>query len=771
MSEISIDLSKQRYQVFDLEKGEELILTNKNFIFGKNGTGKSTLTSLIHNQYQTEYDIRIFTGLESILIDSKLNAVVLGKENAEIKRKLTEIESKIEKLNDEVEPLKSEYKSLIWKPEYEEDGIIKNELFEKNIIAKENYKQKDNEIDGFYQDMARKLKEMNNPQITIPSYNKNHFIKDIPKIKELNDFEIEQNSDILREQTKPEISPFKIQKSNFQKLLDETNQLLQYQIEETVSLEEVGSDSNKKSFANHGREIHKPGEKCAFCGSIYTEERSIQLANYFSASIIKEYQENLKLFVSKLNKEVATYENIIPLIENKFYNSFQNKVQDSNKLLKSKQKEIVDYLNLLIKEVHEKQLDNFMIKEILQINVPDDFSEVSLLIENLIKENNEYCEKLEEEQLKSRESLRLHYVHQCLQLKADYLSGWQGFELESFKFTELEKSATDSGNELEKRKAAILGNVTNPEVGTIKYLALQIEELEKEKSNLLKETQNTSILAENINDKLKYSGKFNLQLELQKDSNEIEHYLIKDSESGVRPIDQISTGEKNIIAFLYFMENLSVIGHTNKKIIIFDDPMNSNDDTMQYLIITEMQKLYQSKYNEKFNSNRDYFICLTHNAHFYLNIQPHGYFKEKKIDPNDSTKMIEVSKYTKNNFYRIINENFYKVTSEKEDLNTHYEYLWIELASLYESNLINSMLNTMRRIIETYTKFNNVNSQLFYKDKEEQQKIFNVNSHSIDDLSAELIGKTKKQLLELFKQLFYDNSAKNHFDSHCKILA
>lgn len=771
MSEISIDLSKQRCQVFDLEKGNELVLKNKNFIFGKNGTGKSTLTSLIHNQYQTEYDIRIFTGLESILIDSKLNAVVLGKENAEIKRKLTEIESKIEELNDEVEPLKSEYKSLVWKSEYEEDGIIKNELFEKNIIAKKNHQQKVNEINGFYQYMARKLKEMNNPQITVPSYNRNHFIKDIPKNKELNEFDIKQNSDILREQTKPEVSPFKVHESNFQELLDETNQLLQYQIEETISLEEVGSDSNKKRFADQGREIHKPGEKCAFCGNIYTSERSIQLENYFSAPALKEYQENLRLLVSKLSKVVYTYDNINPLNENEFYNSFQNEVQEINKLLKSKQKEIVDYLNLLIKEVREKQFNNFMIKESLQINVPDDFSQIALLIETLIKENNEYCEKLEEEQLKSRESLRLHYVHQCLQLKADYLSEWQGFELESFKLTELEKSAADSGYELEKRKAAILGNVTNPEIGTIRYLVHQIEESEKEKDNLLKETQNTSILAENINDKLKYSGKFNLQLELQKDSNEIEHYLIKDSESGVRPIDQISTGEKNIIAFLYFMENLSIHGHTKKKIIIFDDPMNSNDDTMQYLIITEMQKLYQNKYNEKFNSSRDYFICLTHNAHFYLNIQPHGYFKEKKIDPNDSTKMIEVSKYTKNNFYRIINENFYKVTSEKEDLNTHYEYLWIELASLYESNLINSMLNTMRRIIETYTKFNNVNSQLFYKDKEEQQKIFNVNSHSIDDLSAELIGKTKKQLLDLFKQLFYENSAENHFDSHCKILA
>lgn len=769
MSEISVDLSEQSCPVFNLDKDKELILKNKNFIFGKNGSGKSTLTNLIRDQYQSEFDIRIFTGFESILTDSKLNAVVLGTENAEIKRKLDGIESDLEKLNVKLEPLESEYKSLTWMPEYEEDGIIISELLKKNNDAKKNYEQKDNEINRFYQDMARKLKQMNNPQITIPSYNKNYFISDIPKVKELNESEIMQSLETLREQAKQEVQSFKVPKTDFQRILDETNELIQYQIEETTIFEEVGNDSKKKSFADFGRKIHEPGDKCAFCGNTYAPERSIQLENYFSAPVLKEYQEKLRNHVDKLEKEFSTYKQLGLLIENNFYNSFKDKVKQCNELLKLKQKGIIEYLNLLIIEVREKQSNNFMIKASLQMDIPESFSKEIAMISKLIQENNDYSEKLDDEQTKSREALRLHHVYQCLNLKEDYLIEWQGFELESFKLKELEKIVGISSTELESKKSAILGSESNPPKGTIKDLTYQIDELELEKSNLLKKTQNTSILAENINTRLKHSGKSDLQLELQKDENEIEHYLIKDGTNGVRPIDQISTGEKNIIAFLYFMENLSVAGHTKKKIIIFDDPMNSNDDTMQYLIITEMQKLYRGNYNENFNANRDYFICLTHNAHFYLNIQPHGYFKEKKIDTKDKTKTIEVSKYTKNNFYRIMNGVFRKITSEKEDLNTHYEYLWIELESLYENNLINSMLNTMRRIVETYTKFNNVKSQAFYKDKEEQEKLFNVNSHSIDDLSAELVGKTRDQLLELFKQLFYENSAKNHYNSHCKI--
>ena len=118
------------------------------------------------------------------------------------------------------------------------------------------------------------------------------------------------------------------------------------------------------------------------------------------------------------------------------------------------------------------------------------------------------------------------------------------------------------------------------------------------------------------------------------------------------------------------MEQLENSEDKKNKFIIFDDPMNSNDDTMQYLIITEIQKLYQGKYKNRFNANNDFFICMTHNAHFYLNVQP--------------------------------------------------------------------------------------------------RKLFNVNSHAVDDLSAELIGKNKEDILEMFKEIFYNNNANEHYDNYNK---
>ena len=76
------------------------------------------------------------------------------------------------------------------------------------------------------------------------------------------------------------------------------------------------------------------------------------------------------------------------------------------------------------------------------------------------------------------------------------------------------------------------------------------------------------------------------------------------------------------------------------------------------------------------------------------------------------------------------------------------------------------MINPIRRILETYLKFNAIDTRDFYKNIIGAKKLFDVNSHSIDDLEAELNGKSKKQLIDLLEECFNSNGAKSHFDSH-----
>ena len=74
-------------------------------------------------------------------------------------------------------------------------------------------------------------------------------------------------------------------------------------------------------------------------------------------------------------------------------------------------------------------------------------------------------------------------------------------------------------------------------------------------------------------------------------------YKIRDVHTvKIRNVTELSTGEKNIIAFLYFIGKLHEFNEGEERkpqIIIFDDPMNSNDDNMQYLMMGELDALGQ----------------------------------------------------------------------------------------------------------------------------------------------------------------------------------
>ncbi len=88
------------------------------------------------------------------------------------------------------------------------------------------------------------------------------------------------------------------------------------------------------------------------------------------------------------------------------------------------------------------------------------------------------------------------------------------------------------------------------------------------------------------------------------------------------------------------------------------------------------------------------------------------------------------------------------------------------MKDLYECGHKLSMLNTMRRIIETFVKFNSLKQDRFYQGNEQYLKLFNVNSHAIDDLSATQYTETTDEMRNLFFQIFKDNDYEDHFKNY-----
>ncbi len=277
--------------------------------------------------------------------------------------------------------------------------------------------------------------------------------------------------------------------------------------------------------------------------------------------------------------------------------------------------------------------------------------------------------------------------------------------------------------------------------------------VEKEKlKSLLSKTVDESKAAENINKLLKRLGNQSFTLINVNEDGQKGQYSIKGYDEELRDIETLSTGEKNIVAFLWFMYNLENIKlkTSNDTVIIFDDPMNSNDDTVQYLIIAKIQELLKNI------GDRQIFI-LTHNVHFYLNAR-YLWWNGHKKETYDKTTIHLFKNGVKTQF------NF--INNEEDDLKTSYDALWSEVKWLYIRRKPEMMLNPLRRIFETYLKFNNIKDA--YLDDIEARKLFNVNSHSIDDLEVDLNGKDERQLMEKVKYIFDDIGGKDHFDHYWK---
>ena len=78
-------------------------LKRKNFIYGKNGTGKSSLVKAIKEQYSDDYDIRIFDGWRGIIKQNNyLDAIALGEINVDKQTEIDEIDNKIKEIEKEI---------------------------------------------------------------------------------------------------------------------------------------------------------------------------------------------------------------------------------------------------------------------------------------------------------------------------------------------------------------------------------------------------------------------------------------------------------------------------------------------------------------------------------------------------------------------------------------------------------------------------------------------------------------------------------------------
>ena len=719
-----------------------------NIIYGKNGTGKSSICRLMKEQWKDK-EVCIFRGFNELLDENeKLNAIVLGEDNSKINKEVTSLEEEISEIEREIE----EKKENIEEPEEGDDRV--NLFTEKRDLENQKTK-KENREDKIYTAGASKVKQKGSLSLFDgKQYDKNNFKNDLKEAKEqgkLSKEEIKtlrETITVVEKDNVDEINSVFIDLKEEQK---EIKSLLEKTVKPTENILELKNDPQKQEFAKAGLGCHKPNENCAFCGNVITKERYEKVKSYFSSDDIKtfekEIQKKLEFIKTEINLEV------INIDEKLFYPEFQEKIKALKKEIMLVAQERRNVLNSLKSSLKEKKGKLFKKMDILNEKMPEDLKEKINEYNEIAKENNQYTKDLERNKEEARKKYRYHEINVFLKEKNKNNKNYDE-ELESIKgeIQTLEGRIEEKDAEIREVK------------NKINELNKDIDNKKKEKESLLAGTKNTEILANNINEKIK--GTVNFRLCRNKEEGEQEFYEIKEKIDGreetTRPITKLSDGEKNIIAFLYFIESLKDPDKKDReKIIVFDDPMNSNDDTMQYLITSEIEKIIRDiDHNKKDKNikirNKDKLILLTHNTHFYRN----NLEGLPGIHRNGGYSKYNIYKFRAINGKTIIE----KIDKANKDINSSYQRLWDEVVFLYEHKKPNLMLNLIRQIIETFCSFSTKDKNDFYKKSPELKKLLNVNSHGIEDLEVDLNGKTEEQIKNLFSEIFEYNGYKEHFD-------
>lgn len=264
-----------------------------------------------------------------------------------------------------------------------------------------------------------------------------------------------------------------------------------------------------------------------------------------------------------------------------------------------------------------------------------------------------------------------------------------------------------------------------------------------------------------INKTLKAYGFLNFEIvPAKEDANQ---YQIQ-REDGSIAESTLSEGEITFITFLYFLQRakggLTEDSVSDERVLVIDDPISSLDSNVLFVVSTLIKDIL-----EKVRSGEGIIrqvLLLTHNVYFHkevsyingkakLNAETHFWILRKK----DKVSAIQPC----------LMEN---------PIHNSYELLWRELRNRDENDGV-TIQNTMRRIIENYFKILGKYdyTDLFEKFEEspEEQEIcrsmvywINDGSHTIpDDLFIQAHDDIKDKYYQVFEKIFINMRHHEHF--------
>ena len=706
--------------------GVEFAPSKVNYIYGGNGTGKTTISKVIANKvvypdcvveiadvtvdkcvYNRDFVKEHFSQSSSVK-----GIFTLGKDTKDAKEFIEKKKAELDQLNQNINGNEENIRK--------QEGYIQTEtdIFEKQTwVVKKKYEEPFREAyEGFMGSMKSFSKKC---------------LDEKENASNLIDFEtLVERKGVLFDKGSVRYDQVSTIPISTIENLEKANVLSTPVIgKEDAQIGELINKLQNSDWVNNGRKyLVDSNLKCPFCQQPITDDIKQNIEEFFDESYKKQ---------CNLIKQFKTdYESCITSIMAALESLRQKEIKIIDLSILYEKIEILEERNKLnLMKIERKLISPSNVEE-LEI-MSDVLAEINLVIANFqekIKKNNQLLDNIEVEKNKWKNEIWRFIIEELKPAISQYEIKISGYNKA---ITNIRKINTDKDTEREN-----------------------IDKEIKAKEAEMTSTEHTKNEINSILEKFGFGG-----------------FTIDDAEARgsykiVRPDgccveETLSEGEYTFITFLYFYQMIKgstdPTGVTRDKIIVIDDPISSLDSNVLF-IVSHLVKDIVNDCNDNKNGVKQVFV-LTHNIYFHKEVT----FRGNRENLKQHEKFWLLKKINEMSTIELHTEN---------PIQTTYEMLWRELDNLEGVNKA-TIFNTLRRILEYY--FNIIGGLNYEKcihsfDGEEKLVCralvswINDGSHFInDDMMMYVEPESIKKYLEVFRLIFDNMGHLNHYNMMMKI--
>lgn len=741
---------KYKYTNLDSKKEIEIKINQKYaFIYGPNGTGKTTFSRainknpvinengidkihLVFNQDFVNNNIYISTVDNGYKLDSKnkakLKHIFLGdtsKEDNELLNFLRRKSGEYARHSIDINIFRNDFKSIVVNLlKNEKEYNIEFEQFIMNYIDDELLSQYVNRIinsidrEKFEIDLSKLedekyMKELNIPEI-LKTYTEEEVIEElISFLKDMyykQEQSINKRIDILNNNIKEVFTnnfieeKKKIFKELIEQMQDKKQQyrlFLKLQGEENEFLEEILKDTSinigdVRSWISNGHKYHEPIDfkQCLYCGNSISQEKREEYKTMIKNAYIK--------YFNQYKDEVNTMKSIIDSVESEY-----NEIVKYDWYIKTKRERESKFIRIMIKKINR----------------------VLRSCEEEIRNKNYYSEFLNEiTQLQKYINLTEILIVHKEQKSEEKEAKFRGYQL-----------YLDSNKFIRQIKVELIKEKISKEVKKLE------EKIKNDTNEYISKIEDYVTIFEEI-----YEPRIKLKLKSNLSRAYNAEAMIEITSTERDFLNNISDGEKNVLAltifFSYVKNTIQNLKENEKIIIVLDDPVNSNDwgNFFKFQAIIEDYFWKDVNITEKIDKiiilshNIDYAIIQLQNDKYLKNFEFKRLFNDKCEDIDTNFIFMDDVRLGGKLVHNLLNET--KQIENKVYINKRHFYR----VAIYMRKFLESIITSNISIAEPKKNCEDEECIKFLKE--------NINSENINeflDISTNIIKKTNKEIYEV----------------------